>query len=114
MTGGGTDLPHCPEHSGFHGIAQSLACAARESKRTIAEVNEPDQVRLLPQTSLKRRLQNLSRSNCFLRQDLQDLQDFMNAGFFVGFKILSILLILSKRGFASTYQKCARRPTLPK
>ena len=27
-------MPRCPEHSGFHGIAQSLACVARESKRT--------------------------------------------------------------------------------
>ena len=51
--------------------------------------------------TLLRRLQNLSRRNCFLRQNFHDLQDFMML-VFCGFKIMSILLILSKSGFAST------------
>ena len=46
---------------------------------------------------------------CFLGQDLQDLQDFMNAVFFVGLKILLILLILSKRGFASASINCGHQ-----
>ena len=61
-------------------------------------VEHVDRVELL---LIGEEIANLSKRNCFFGQDLQDLQDFMNA-VFVGFKILVILLILSKRGFAST------------